>query len=62
MGVWQAVVPKICIHLGWCQRSVFAGDWNTGHDLLWRSGRAYTAAQPDLALYDQMKIDYAGRL
>jgi arabinogalactan endo-1,4-beta-galactosidase len=37
------------------------GDWNTGHDLLRRSGTTYTA-QPDLALYDQMKIDYAGRL
>jgi arabinogalactan endo-1,4-beta-galactosidase len=37
------------------------GDWNTGHDLLRRSGANYTA-QPDLALYDQMKIDYASRL
>ena len=38
------------------------GDWNaTGHDLLRRSGSTYTA-QPDLALYDQMKIDYASRL
>ncbi len=37
------------------------GDWNTGHDLLRRSGTTYTA-QPDLALYDQMKIDYASRL
>ncbi|HTQ02816.1 MAG TPA: glycosyl hydrolase 53 family protein [Polyangiaceae bacterium] len=37
------------------------GDWNTGHDLLRRSGSTYTA-EPDLALYDQMKIDYADRL
>ena len=37
------------------------GDWNTGHDLLRRSGSTYTA-QPDLALYDQMKMDYASRL
>jgi arabinogalactan endo-1,4-beta-galactosidase len=37
------------------------GDWNTGHDLIRRSGNAYVA-QPDLALYDQMKIDYANRL
>lgn len=37
------------------------GDWNTGHDLLRRSGTTYTA-QPDLALYDQMKVDYASRL
>jgi arabinogalactan endo-1,4-beta-galactosidase len=38
------------------------GDWNaTGHDLLRRSGSTYTA-QPDLALYDQMKTDYASRL
>ncbi len=37
------------------------GDWNTGHDLLRRSGSTYTA-QPDLALYDQMKTDYADRL
>jgi len=37
------------------------GAWNTGHDLLRRSGTTYTA-QPDLALYDQMKIDYASRL
>lgn len=37
------------------------GDWNTGHDLLRRSGSTYTA-QPDLALYDQMKIDFADRL
>ena len=37
------------------------GDWNTGHDLLRRSGSTYTA-EPDLALYDQMKTDYASRL
>jgi arabinogalactan endo-1,4-beta-galactosidase len=37
------------------------GDWNTGHDLLRRSGSTYTA-QPDLALYDQMKVDFASRL
>jgi arabinogalactan endo-1,4-beta-galactosidase len=37
------------------------GDWNTGHDLLRRSGSTYTA-QPDLALYDTMKVDYASRL
>jgi arabinogalactan endo-1,4-beta-galactosidase len=37
------------------------GDWNSGHDLLRRSGTTYNA-QPDLALYDQMKIDYASRL
>jgi len=37
------------------------GAWNTGHDLIRRSGTNYTA-QPDLALYDQMKIDYADRL
>jgi arabinogalactan endo-1,4-beta-galactosidase len=38
-----------------------SGDWNTGHVLFTRSGNTYTA-QPDLALYDQMKIDYASRL
>jgi arabinogalactan endo-1,4-beta-galactosidase len=37
------------------------GAWNTGHDLLRRSGTTYTV-QPDMALYDQMKIDYASRL
>lgn len=37
------------------------GDWNTGHDLLRRSGTSYTA-QPDLALYDLMKFAYAARL
>lgn len=38
-----------------------SGDWNTGHDLLRRSGNSYTA-QPDLALYDQMVTAYADRL
>jgi arabinogalactan endo-1,4-beta-galactosidase len=43
-----------------------AGDWNksadgVSHVLFTRSGNTYTA-QPDLALYDQMKIDYASRL
>jgi arabinogalactan endo-1,4-beta-galactosidase len=37
------------------------GSWNTGHDLIRRSGTSYNA-QPDLALYDQMKLDYASRL
>jgi arabinogalactan endo-1,4-beta-galactosidase len=37
------------------------GAWNTGHDLLRRSGTTYTA-QPDLALYDQMMTAYASRL
>jgi arabinogalactan endo-1,4-beta-galactosidase len=37
------------------------GDWNSGHDLLRRSGDTYTP-QPDLQLYGQMKIDYASRL
>jgi arabinogalactan endo-1,4-beta-galactosidase len=37
------------------------GDWNTGHDLWRRSGNTYLA-QPDVALYDQMKVDYASRL
>jgi arabinogalactan endo-1,4-beta-galactosidase len=37
------------------------GDWNTGHDLWRRAGNTY-AEQPDLALYDQMKKDYASRL
>jgi len=37
------------------------GAWNTGHDLIRRSGTSYTV-QPDMALYDQMKIDYASRL
>jgi arabinogalactan endo-1,4-beta-galactosidase len=38
-----------------------SGAWNTGHDLLRRSGSTYTA-QPDLALYDLMKTAYASRL
>ena len=47
------------------------GDWNaaqptdpagTGsHALFARSGNTYTT-RPDVALYDQMKIDYASRL
>jgi len=37
------------------------GDWNTGHDLLRRSGDDYLP-QPDLQLYDQMQTDYADRL
>ncbi len=39
----------------------FEGTWNTGHTLLSRSGSTYNE-QPDLALYDQMKADYASRL
>jgi arabinogalactan endo-1,4-beta-galactosidase len=43
------------------------GDWNADtaggatHALFTRSGNTYSAL-PDLALYDQMKIDYASRL
>jgi arabinogalactan endo-1,4-beta-galactosidase len=38
------------------------GAWNNpGHDLLRRQGSSYDP-QPDLALYDQMKLDYASRL
>jgi len=38
------------------------GAWNNpGHDLFRRSGSTYTT-QPDIAVYDQMKIDYASRL
>lgn len=37
------------------------GDWNTGHELLRRSGGTYTE-QPDLPLYDQMKTAYSSRL
>ncbi|HWP09234.1 MAG TPA: glycosyl hydrolase 53 family protein [Polyangiaceae bacterium] len=37
------------------------GDWNTGHDLIRRTGTTYTA-QPDLALYDDMMTAYADRL
>ncbi|MBN2575075.1 MAG: glycosyl hydrolase 53 family protein, partial [Deltaproteobacteria bacterium] len=35
--------------------------WNTGHALFTWSGNTFTP-QPDLRLYDQMKIDYASRL
>lgn len=38
-----------------------SGPWNTGHDLLRRSGNSYST-QPDMALYDQMTVDYAPRL
>ncbi len=38
-----------------------SGDWNTGHVLFTQSGNTYTP-QPDLALHDQMKVDYASRL
>jgi arabinogalactan endo-1,4-beta-galactosidase len=37
------------------------GDWNTGHALFMQSGSSYLPL-PDLALYDQMKVDYASRL
>jgi arabinogalactan endo-1,4-beta-galactosidase len=37
------------------------GDWNTGHDLFRRSGKSYSV-QPDVQLYDPMKLDYAERL
>ena len=37
------------------------GSWNTGHNLFVRSGTTYTTTA-DVALYDQMKIDYASRL
>jgi arabinogalactan endo-1,4-beta-galactosidase len=37
------------------------GDWNTGHDLWRRTGDSYTE-QPDLAIYDRMRRDYASRL
>jgi arabinogalactan endo-1,4-beta-galactosidase len=38
------------------------GAWNNpGHDLFRRSGSTYTT-QPDITVYDQMKIDYASRL
>jgi arabinogalactan endo-1,4-beta-galactosidase len=38
------------------------GFWNDpNHDLLRLSGSTYTV-QPDMAVYDQMKIDYAARL
>jgi arabinogalactan endo-1,4-beta-galactosidase len=38
-----------------------SGDWNTGHVLFTRSGNTWTAGA-DVALYDQMKVDYASRL
>ena len=39
-----------------------AGFWNEpNHDLLRRSGSTYTV-QPDMAIYDQLKIDYVSRL
>jgi arabinogalactan endo-1,4-beta-galactosidase len=37
------------------------GDWNTGHLLFSWNNDTFTA-QPDLALYDQMKTAYASRL
>lgn len=37
------------------------GDWNTGHALFSAMGNAHSAG-PDLAVYDMMKKDYAGRL
>jgi arabinogalactan endo-1,4-beta-galactosidase len=37
------------------------GSWNTGHNLFTRSGTTYNTTA-DVALYDQMKIDYASRL
>jgi len=38
------------------------GAWNDpNHDLFRLSGSTYTT-QPDIAIYDQMKIDYASRL
>jgi arabinogalactan endo-1,4-beta-galactosidase len=37
------------------------GAWNTGHNLFVRSGTTYNTTA-DVALYDQMKIDYASRL
>jgi arabinogalactan endo-1,4-beta-galactosidase len=37
------------------------GAWNTGHALFDVAGKAHTATA-DLALYDQMKTAYAGRL
>ena len=38
-----------------------SGDWNTGHILFDWENDTFTA-QPDLALYDQMKTAYASRL
>ena len=37
------------------------GDWNTGHTLFDWGSTGFTA-QPDLKLYDEMKVDYASRL
>ncbi len=37
------------------------GDWNTGHILFYWDKDTFTA-QPDLALYDEMKTAYASRL
>jgi arabinogalactan endo-1,4-beta-galactosidase len=37
------------------------GAWNTGHNLFVRSGSTYNTTA-DIAIYDQMKIDYASRL
>ncbi len=37
------------------------GEWNTGHALFTWETNGFSP-QPDLALYDQMKIDYASRL
>jgi arabinogalactan endo-1,4-beta-galactosidase len=37
------------------------GSWNTGHNLFTLSGSTYNTTA-DVALYDQMKIDYASRL
>jgi arabinogalactan endo-1,4-beta-galactosidase len=37
------------------------GSWNTGHNLFVRSGTTYNTTA-DIAIYDQMKIDYAARL
>ena len=42
------------------QKGLGTFTWEPG--TLWRnSGGTYTA-QPDMAIYDQMKIDYASRL
>ena len=37
------------------------GSWNTGHNLFVRSGTTYNTTA-DIAIYDQMKVDYASRL
>ena len=44
-----------------CGEPTTQGAWNTGHDLFRRSGSTYNT-QPDISIYDQMKIDYASRL